>query len=152
MNAVELDRLEKLIPEARWRVERVIMSMRVSGYDLYIGRTLGTKEDIAKAVAAGRAAAGMTRDWHELGRAVDLRLRNEKGGPDWDTSPASYPFWRALYVDATALGLRCLGYRPDGSRLLIKTKRGSTWDPGHCEYRAPFATLAEAVADFDSKQ
>ncbi|MEP6651806.1 MAG: hypothetical protein ABJA82_00515 [Myxococcales bacterium] len=146
MTTAELSRLELLIPECRWRVERLIQNMQARGYDVFVGRTLGTSADTAKAVAAGRASPGMKVDWHELGRAVDLRRRSANGGPSFDQSPASEPFWRALYDEATALGLRSLAYREDGSKLLIKTAHGTIWDSGHCEWREPFATLAEAAA------
>lgn len=146
MNIAELDRLALLIPEALWRVERVIQRMKARGFEIFVGRTLGTKADTAAAVAAGRANIHMTHDWHELRRAVDLRPRKKDGGPNYDTGPDSEPFWRALHEECAGFNLRNLAYNPDGTKLLIHTTKGTTWDPGHCEYRAPYKTLAEAVA------
>lgn len=146
MSPGELARLELLTPEAHWRVERVIQRMRARGFDVYVGRTLGTAADVAAAVAAGRASTGMTHDWHMLGRAADLRQRKATGGPNFDQSSASEPFWRALYEEATEVGLRSLAYNPDGSKLLIHAAHGTIWDSGHVEFRQPFATLADAVA------
>lgn len=150
MTLAELDRLELLIPEARWRVERLIQAMAAEGWDVYVGRTQGSPAQTAAAVAAGRAGKNMKHDWHELRRAADLRRRKATGGPNFDTSPASEPFWRALYKHATALGLRSLAYRPDGTKFLIEGSKGTFWDPGHVEYRAPYKTLAEAVKAVES--
>ncbi|HET7037173.1 MAG TPA: hypothetical protein VFI42_15920 [Thermomicrobiaceae bacterium] len=146
MTTAELDRLALLHPEALWRVERVIQRMAARGFDVYVGRTLGTAADVAAAVAAGRAAKGMKVDWHMLRRAADLRQRKKDGGPNFDQSAASEPFWRALYEEATAMGLRSLAYHPDGTKFIIQTSKGPIWDSGHVEYRAPHATLAAAVA------
>lgn len=142
----ELARLQRLTAETRERIWRVIDDMAARGFDVYVGSTARTAEEVAKAVAEGRASKGMTHDWHMLGRAADLRRRKPDGGVNFDQGPASEPFWRALYEVATAHGLRSLAYRPDGSKLIIHGARGDIWDSGHVEYRHPFATLAEAVA------
>lgn len=141
----ELDRLELLTVETRWRVERVIQAMQVRGFDVFVGATARTPTEVEAARVAGRSSATQTRSWHELGRAADLRPRKKSGGPNYDTGPDSYPFWRALQDEAERVGMRCLAYRPDGKKLLITTVKGKRWDPGHCEYREPFATLAAAI-------
>lgn len=146
MTPAELDRLEQLIPEARWRVERIIQGMRERhGFDVFVGATRRTLAEVEAARLAGRSSARQTRSWHELGRAADLRPRKATGGPNYDTGPASYPFWRALQDEAERVGMRCLAFRPDGSRLLLKTVYGDRWDPGHCELRIPHATLRAAL-------
>lgn len=142
----ELARMQRLTAETRERVWRVIDDMAGRGFDVYVGSTARTAEEVAKAVAAGRASQGMSHDWHMLGRAADLRQRKATGGPNFDQGPASEPFWRALYEAATAHGLRSLAYRPDGSKLLIHGAKGPIWDSGHVEWRQPYATLAEAIA------
>ncbi len=142
----ELSRIQRLTAQTRERVLRVIEDLAAQGFDVYVGRTIGTAADTAAAVASGHASKGMTHDWHELGRAADLRRRAANGGPDFDQSAASEPFWRALYAAATAHGMRSLAYRDDGSKLIIHGAHGDIWDSGHVEYRAPYATLAEAVA------
>jgi hypothetical protein len=145
MTQAERDRLDQLTPETKRRVELVMLAMLARGFDVFVGRTLGTAADTARAVATGHASKNMKHDWHELGRAADLRQRAKSGGPSFDQSPASEPFWRALYEEATRVGLRSLAYRTDGSKLLIKTTKGSIWDSGHVEHREPYATLADAI-------
>lgn len=142
----ELARMQRLIPEARERVWKVIEDMAALGFDVYVGQTSRTLEEVKAAVAAGRASVGMKTDWHVLGRAADLRRRKADGGVNFDQGPASEPFWRALYEAATRHGMRSLAYRADGSKLIIHGAKGDIWDSGHVEYRAPYATLAEAAA------
>jgi len=142
----ELARLQRLIPEARERVWRVIEDMAARGFDVYVGQTSRTADEVAKAATEGRASIGMKHDWHELGRAADLRQRKAGGGVNFDQGPASEPFWRALYEAAVKHGLRSLAYREDGSKLIINGAKGPIWDSGHVEWRQPYATLAEAVA------
>ena len=142
----ELARMQRLIPEARERIWRVIDGMAARGFDVFVGQTNRTAEEVAKAAAEGRASVGMKSDWHMLGRAADLRQRKAGGGVNFDQGPASEPFWRALYEEATKNGLRSLAYRDDGSKLIIHASKGDIWDSGHVEWRAPYATLAEAVA------
>src|SRR6185295_3380103 len=76
----ELARLQRLIPEARERVWRVIEDMAARGFDVYVGQTSRTADEVAKAATEGRASIGMKHDWHELGRAADLRQRKAGGG------------------------------------------------------------------------
>ena len=142
----ELARMQRLIPEARERVWRVIEGMAARGFDVYVGSTSRTAEEVARAAAAGRASIGMKYDWHMLGRAADLRRRKPDGGVNFDQGPASEPFWRALWEEAGKHELRSLAYRDDGSKLIIHAAKGDIWDSGHVEYRVPYATLAEAVA------
>lgn len=146
MTLAELDRLALLIPETRWRVESVIREMRERyGFSVFVGATARTAAEVEAARVAGRSSASQTRSWHELGRAADLRPRKVTGGPNYDTGPASYPFWRALQDEAERVSMRCLAYRPDGAKLMLKTVNGLRWDPGHVEHREPYATLTAAL-------
>jgi len=142
----ELARMQRLTAETRERIWRVIDDMAARGFDVYVGQTTRTVEEVAAAVAAGRASVGMKTDWHVLGRAADLRRRKPDGGVNFDQGPDSEPFWRALYETATSHGLRSLAYRADGSKLIIHGAKGPIWDSGHVEWREPYATLAEAAA------
>ena len=145
MTPGELDRLAQLHPEMYWRAERLIQNMAKRGHDVFVGATKRSADEAEAARLAGRSSAHQTRSWHELGRAVDCRPRKATGGPNYDTGPASEPFWLALQEEAEALGMRCLAYREDGSKLLLNTVNGKRWDPGHCEYRAPYANLEAAL-------
>ena len=128
----------------QWRVERVIQAMKASGFDVFVGATARSKAEVEAARLSGRSSATQTRSWHELRRAADLRPRKQTGGPNYDTGPTSEPFWRALQDEAEKVGMRCLAYHEDGSKLLITTVHGKRWDPGHIEYRAPYASLDDA--------
>lgn len=146
MTPAEIDRLAQLTPETRGLVQQVIDRLGVLGMDVFVGATRRTLAEVEASRLAGRSSATQTRSWHELGRAADLRPRKADGGPNYDTSPASFPFWRALYREATALGLRSLAYNPDGTVMLLKTVQGARWDPGHVEWRQPYDSLRVALA------
>jgi hypothetical protein len=142
MNKDEFFRLSQLIPEARTRVQQVIDAMAALGHDVYVGQTLRSQAQQAEAQKRGTTSASQSRSWHQLGRAADLRKRNPDGTVDESTHDTA--FFQALFTEATKVGLRSLAYREDGSRLLIHTSHGDTWDAGHVEFRDPFGTLAEA--------
>lgn len=142
----ELARLQRLTAETRELGWLVLEEMARRGFDAYVGSTARSAEETAKAVASGHSSADQKHSWHELRRAIDFRQRKAGGGPNFDQGPASEPFWRALYEVSTALGMRSLGYRPDGSKLIIQGSKGPIWDSGHVEWRQPFRTLAEAFA------
>lgn len=146
MTRAELARLAQLTPETRLRAERVIDHLRARGYNCFIGQTRRDAAQVAATVKAGRSSATLKHSWHELGRAVDLRLRIANGIVSYDTSPASEPFYRALQEEAEREGMRCLAYRKNGEKLWLKTKKGRIWDPGHIEYRAPYQSIEEAYA------
>lgn len=145
MTIAEIDRIDALIPEARWRVYRVIQALEAAGFEVFVGSTARTQAEVAKAVASGNSSANQKHSWHQLGRAVDLRPRLPNGGPDYSTGPLSEVFWRALQVAAEKFGMRCLAYRKDGQKFYLKTSKGRTWDPGHCEFRSPYVCLADAI-------
>lgn len=146
MTQSELLRLEGLIPETRKLVELLVDRMRARGFDCYIGSTRRTQAEQEQARLAGKTSATQVRSWHELGRAVDIRPRKKNGGPNYDVSEASEPFWRALWEESKVLGMRCLGFTESGDKLFINTVRGKVRDPGHVEHRGPYATLREALA------
>lgn len=142
MTAAETGRLALLIPECGRRVQQVIAAMGARGFAVYVGQTMRSQAEQAAAQARGTTSASQSRSWHQLGRAADLRKRNLDGSVDESTHDET--FFKALFEEATAAGLRSLAYREDGSRLLIHTTHGDVWDAGHVEYRDPFGTLAEA--------
>jgi hypothetical protein len=144
VTAGETGRLALLIPECGKRVQQVIAAMATRGFDVYVGQTMRSQEQQAEAQARGTTSVNQSRSWHQLGRAADLRKRNSDGTVDESTHDE--PFFRALFDEATKVGLRSLAFREDGSRLLIHTTHGDVWDAGHVEYRGPYDTLAEAFA------
>lgn len=137
----ELAKLDTLIPAARTVHDALIAAMTARGLEPYIGQCARTAAQQQAAIAAGATSANQHVSWHELGRAVDYRARLADGSEDLTTKNES--FFRALYEEACKIdGMRSLAYNADGSKLLLN---GKTWDAGHCEYRLPFGTLAEAV-------
>lgn len=144
MTPGEIFRLTQLIPEARERVQRLLDAMEARGLPVYVGQTLRTQVQQADAQARGTTSANQVHSWHQLGRAADLRKRLPDDTGDPTTHDES--FFRALYDEATALGLRSLAYHPDGSKVILHTTHGPEWDPGHVEFHGEWATLAEAFA------
>lgn len=141
MTPGEIYRLTQLTAETRERVHQLIDAMATLGHGVYVGQTLRTQAQQAEAQARGTTSAGQVHSWHQLGRAADLRKRNADGSVD--ETVRDEPFFRALYEEATRVGLRSLAYHPDGTKILLN---GVTWDAGHVEWRGSFATLAEAFA------
>lgn len=142
MTSAELARLDQLRPEARPWFEALNRAMQARGYDPFIGQVHREPAQQAQAQADGTTSAGQGISWHELDLAVDYRRRLPDGTEDLTTGGPD-DFWRALSEEAAKIpGMRCLAYRPDGSKRLLN---GKTWDPGHCEYRGAYVTLAEAV-------
>lgn len=141
MTPAELARLDELRPEARPWFEALIRAMQTRGYAPFIGCVLRTPKQQRQAIADGTTSAHQFMSWHFLGRAVDFRRRLPDGTEDTTTSGPG-DFWRALYEEATALGLRSLAYHSDGSKVLLN---GATWDAGHVEFWGGYGSLAAAV-------
>lgn len=118
--------------------------MEARGLKVYVGQTMRSQAEQAAAQVRGTTSIHQGRSWHQLGRAADLRKVFDDGTVDESTHDET--FFQALFDEATAVGLRSLAFREDGSRLLIHTSHGGVWDAGHVEWREPFGTLAEAFA------
>lgn len=144
MTAGELARVALLIPECRERVLQVIAAMGARGLAVHVGDTLRTQAQQAAAQARGATSVHQDRSWHQLGRAADLRKCFADGSVDETTHDEG--FFRALWEEARAVGLRSLAFHDDGTKLLIHTTHGDVWDAGHVEWRGSFATLADAFA------
>lgn len=147
MTDVEKFRLSLLTPDTRARCEDVIQRMIKRGFrEPYVGQTLRTLAEQKEAVRRGTTNRTQTLSWHLIKRAVDFRDRLPNGKPD--SSTRNEAFFLALWYEATACGLRCLGYERDANGFPVKKyiNGGKLWDAGHCEYRAPFKTLKDAIA------
>lgn len=143
MTSAELARLDELSPAARPWFESLIRAMQSRGYDPFIGQVYRTPKQQHEAIVQGATSAHQIVSWHEIRRAVDFRRRLPDGTEDLTTDGPD-DFWQALSAEANQLpGMRSLAYHDDGSKILLN---GVTWDAGHVEYRAPFDTLAQAVA------
>lgn len=140
----EETRLSQLEPETQAKVRELLSRLRDRGVIVYVGQTLRTPAQEAANVAAGKTSANLVYSWHELGRAVDL-YPTVGGAPDYDGS--NLENFRAMHAEAVAMGFRSLAFNEDGSKhLLVNSKGKKIWDGGHVEWRAPYASIAEAVA------
>lgn len=142
VTSAELARLDQLRPVARPWFVGLHQAMLARGYDMFVGQVHREPRQQRQAQADGTTSAAQDISWHELDLAVDWRRRLPDGTEDLTTSGPE-DFWRALSEESAKIpGMRNLAYRPDGSKRLLN---GKTWDPGHCEYRAGYVTLADAV-------
>jgi hypothetical protein len=155
VTSADLARLDELAPAARPWFEALIRGMQRRGFDPYIGTVWRSPMQQLRAIVNGTTSKRQALSWHMLSeidkktgdpiprsRAVDFRRRLEDGTRD-PTTTGPDDFWRALYAESAAIpGMRCLAYKPDGSRLLLN---GKTWDPGHVEFRLPHVSLKAAV-------
>lgn len=155
MTSAELAKLDELRPGSRPLFEALIRGMQRRGFDPFIGTVWRPEKAQAAAIAAGTTSAGQVLSWHMLtrlddgkrvpaSRAIDFRRRLPNGRMDTTTSGPE-DFWRALYEEATALGLRSLAYREGAPRWRKLLLNGRTWDAGHVEDRTGFKTLVAAV-------
>lgn len=148
MTDVEKFRLSLLVPEMRARCEDVMQRMIKRGFrEPYVGQTIRTLTEQREAVARGTTGRKQNLSWHLIKRAVDFRDRMPNG-KEGDKTTRNEAFFLALWYEATACGLRCLGYERDANGFPVKKyiNNGKVWDAGHCEFRAPYRTLKDAIA------
>lgn len=158
MTPAEHARIALLVPPFQARVKAICQRMVERGYpEPYIGQTARSYLEQQAALARGTTSSGQKWSWHfifmkgqkcydEGARAVDFRYRLEHDKPDPTTQHED--FFRALYEEATWAGCRSLAYKPDEHGLTkLYLNGGRLWDAGHVEYREPYESLAEAVAD-----
>jgi hypothetical protein len=137
MTSAEMKKLEQLRPGSRPIFEALIRAMLRRGYDVCIGTVWRPLDVQAAALASGHSTNKV--GWHNFvrvdehgkkvpaSRAIDFRRRLPSGAMDTTTSGPE-DFWRALYEEATALGLRSLAYRagaPRWTKLLLNGRRGT---------------------------
>ena len=145
MSEAESKRLHLLHPEVGPRVIQLFDVCRKNGMRLFLGSTLRTISEQAKLKADGKSTLKV--GWHCLGRAADIypyvRDKMDNFNPDFNgTDVAAF---REMQKEAMAIGFRQIGFNPDWTKHYIMTTKGKVWDAGHVEWRAPYATLADAV-------
>jgi D-alanyl-D-alanine carboxypeptidase len=139
-------RLEQLQPDTQTQVRALIQALANQGIDVHVGSTLRSSAAEKAAIASGHSSASLKVSWHQLGRAVDLYpIDPDTGKPDLNGKRDD--LFQAMVATARAMGFRSLAYEDDGvTRHYIQTVDGPTWDGGHLEWRAPYASITEAVA------
>lgn len=104
-------RLERVHPEVRSRVKRVLMAMDALGFPMTVTDTLRTLEEQQRLYAQGRTAPGdivthadgvITKSNHQSGRAVDCTFLDARLQPTWNESLP----WTAYGENAKAVGLK----------------------------------------------
>jgi hypothetical protein len=143
---VEKFRLSLLTPDTRARAEGVIQRMIDRGFrEPFVGDTIRTLSEQREAVRRGTTGRKQNLSWHLIKRAIDFRDRLPNGKRDPTTRNEA--FFLALWKEATAVGLRNLGYKRDANGFPVKyyINGGKVWDPGHCEFRYPYKSLKEAI-------
>ena len=138
-------RLSQLEPSTQGQVRLLIQELANQGIAVKVGQTLRTSAQEKDAIDSGHSAV-KTVSWHQLGRAVDLYPIDPDTGAA-DLNGARDDLFQSMVSVARGLGFRSLAYEDDGvTRHYIQGSKGKIWDGGHLEWRAPYATIAEAVA------
>jgi len=145
LTSSETQRLEQLEPVTQEQVRGLIAELERQGIGVYVGQTLRSSAQEKALIDAGRTAGSLKISWHQLGRAVDLYPLDASGAAD--RSGTNIEAIRAIATTAEQLGFRQLAFNADGSKRLITNAEGRPiWDSGHIEWRAPYGSIAEAVA------
>ncbi len=139
-------RLSELQADTQANARLLIQELANQGIAVKVGSTLRTSAAEKAAIAAGRSSADLKISWHQIGRALDLYPIDPNTG-QWDKKGARDDLFQQMHAIARSLGWRGIAYEADGTtRHYIQTVNGPTWDGGHLEWRAPYGSIAEAVA------
>jgi len=138
-------RLAQLQPDAEAAFRGLIAQLAADGLSVKVGQTLRTPAQEKAAIDSGHSAV-KTHSWHEIGRAADLYpIDPDTGSADLDG--VRLDLFAQMHTTAVGLGFRSIAFNADGSKHLITNSAGKLiWDGGHLEWRAPYGSIAEAVA------
>lgn len=140
MTDAENTRLNGLIPEARTGYIILADMCKARGLRLFLGSTLRTAQQQQEAKASGHSTQPIS--WHMIGRACDVY---PVAGIEPDMNGKHMDLFRVMHEEAKKIGWHGLAFNDDGSKRYINTLKGKVWDGGHLEWRAGYATLAEAI-------
>jgi hypothetical protein len=144
LTSSEESRLEQLEPVTQEQVRALISTLAGQGIAVHVGQTLRTAAQEKDAQDSGHTSASLVTSWHQIGRAVDLYPLDDAGKVDY--SGTNLDAIRAIADTAESMGFRQLAFNADGSKRIIQGSKGPIWDSGHIEWRAPYGSIAEAVA------
>jgi hypothetical protein len=147
VTTTETARMLGLQPEVGAALNTLIAQLVTQGIKVYVGQTLRTAAQEQANVDAGKTAAGLKYSWHSIGRAVDLYPIDPATGKA-DLQARRLDLFQAMHAAAKLLGWRGIAFEADGAtrRLITNSKGKKIWDGGHLEWRAPYPTIAAAVA------
>lgn len=140
MTDAEIGRINLLHPDARAALMAWHAEVETRGYTISIGQTIRSREDQAALWKEGAKTANPV-SWHELKRAWHFYLLDANGKRIVNAEKVVGDYLKCARL-AEFVGCRQLGFNDDDSPRHIG--KGKFWDPFHLEYRAPYATLAEA--------
>lgn len=146
LTTTEQGRLEQLQPDVQTQLRTLLITLKEQGIDAHVGQTLRTPSEEKAVIDAGKSAV-KSHSWHELGRAVDLYPINpDTGAPD--LVGARLDLFQRMHDVAASFGWHGIAFNADGSKRFITNAQGKKiWDGGHLEWRAPYGSIAEAVAN-----
>jgi 3D (Asp-Asp-Asp) domain-containing protein len=146
LTSSEEGRINQMQAEAAGKVHQLIDDLSFQGIAVHVGQTLRTAAEEKSVVDSGRSAV-TTHSWHELGRAVDMYpIDPDTGKPD--TAGKRVDLFQRMHAAARAIGFRGIAFEDDGvtKRYITNSRGKKIWDGGHLEWRAPYGSIAEAVA------
>lgn len=151
LTTTDESRLSQLEATTQDQVRGLISDLAAQGLSVKVGQTLRSPAAEKAAQSSGKSAETditlpsgkvITPSWHLIGRAVDLYPIDPATG-EADTNGSNVDLFHTMVDAATTRGFRSLAFNSDGSRHYLPT---GVWDGGHLEWRAPYSTLAEAIA------
>lgn len=144
LTTTDEQRLAQLEPVTQAQVRALISELAGQGIGVKVGQTLRSSAQEKALIEAGKTSSSLKVSWHQLGRAVDLYPLDADGRPD--LSGKNLVAIRAIADTAEGMGFRQLGFNADGTKRIIQSAKGPIWDSGHIEWRAPYDSIAQAVA------
>jgi len=130
-----------LLPHVKIQWEKVQSELP---FKVKVGRTFVTDEEQAN---VDPSKTGTNNSWHEIGRALDIYVYDEKGKLDMDGKRED--LYLILHKTAVKHGFSNIAFNKDWSKRFITTKSGAKKrDLAHIEYRDGM-TWAQAKASYD---
>jgi len=146
LTTTEQTRVSQLQPDVQSEFSGLLSDWAASGIAVTVGRTLRTSAQEKALIEAGKTAANLKISWHQLGRAVDVYPIDPTTAVA-DTDGRNVDLFRRMHAIAASRGWRGIAFNSDGTKRYIRNSKGKlVWDGGHLEWRAPYGSIAEAVA------
>ncbi len=146
LTTTEEHRLSQLEPETQAAARQFLQAMANKGYQVEVGRTLGTAADTARNREKGTTAiAEGSHSWHEIARALDVYPVDPATGVA-DRNGVNNDLFIEMHQTAAQFGFRNIAYDEMWQRKYINTSKGKVWDGGHLEFWGPYSSKSAAIA------